>query len=433
MIHFRSRCVRLSIVAILGLIFSGCDRQPEKGNPDAAMGDNVRVVDSPEEESHEMPVLSFEVNAEQLLSARLPADETAKGWVRVFDGHTLFGWQIIGQANFRVEDGAIVVDRGKQGLLCTSTTWGDFELTLQFNADAGTNSGIFVRTPLDPEDPALDCYEINIAPDDNPFPTGSVVKRQKVDGEAAGPQKPGQWRDMKIIADGRKVTVELDGNVVCQYSDPVDLRARRIGLQHNSGRVAFRDIRIRPLGLEPMLDQELTQWKKYPDMDGDFTVNEDGDLHVNGGKNQLETRESYDNFFLLSQYKIDKPEMNSGIFFRCIPGDEMMGYECQINNDFVNGSRLSPADCGTGGIFRRQDARIVAGENGTWSTVLLHAYDNRVAGWVNGVQVSDWEDTRDEDENPRRGRRDQAGTIMIQGHDPETDVLYREMQITTID
>jgi len=162
-------------------------------------------------------------------------------------------------------------------------------------------------------------------------------------------------------------------------------------------------------------------------------MTDQGELHVQGGRTQLETQQEYGDFFLLADYKIDEPEMNSGIFFRCIPGDVMMGYECQVNNDFKNQSRLTPLDCGTGGIFRRQDARIVAGENGQWSTVMLHANGPKIAAWVEGIQVSDWEDTRQPDQNPRKGKRLKAGTIMIQGHDPGTDVLFRNLQIKPID
>lgn len=401
----------------------GCGSKTES-NPETGNGIKSLVAEPPlfEPETHE-------ANAEELLAARLPSDEAAEGWVRLFDGQTLFGWEITGKADFRIEDGAIVVDRGAQCLMCTSSTWADFELTFQFNADEKTNSGVFVRTPFDPDDPASDCYEINIAPPENPFPTGSIVKRKKATDEGIARYKPGTWQTMTVVAVGRDVTVSLDGEVVCEYADDVDLSARRIGLQHNSGRVQFREIKIKPLGMERMLDEELTKWTKYPEMNGEFSVNEQGELHVDGGKTQLETKASYGNFTMLAEYKIDAPNMNSGIFFRCIPGDEMMGYECQVNNDFKDGSRLSPLDCGTGGIFRRQDARVVAGENGSWSTVMLQANEAKISAWVNGVQVSDWEDTREAHENPRKGKRLEPGTIIIQGHDPETDVLFRNMQI----
>lgn len=412
------------------LLVTGCNRDTaEQPSPDAEV---VAQADPAPAAAVTFSPETYSASAAQLLDARLPATETAEGWVRLFDGHTLFGWEITGEANFRIEDGAIVVDQGAQCLMCSSSTWGDFELSFEFKADAETNSGVFVRTPFDPQDPADDCYEINIAPDDNPFPTGSIVKRQKVDGEAAGPQQPGQWRSMNVLADGKQVTVSLDSNVVCRYTDSVDLAPRRIGLQHNSGRVEFRNIKIRPLGLQPMLDKELSQWKKYPEMPGEFTVNENGELHVRGGKTQLETTASYGDFFLLAEYKIDDPLMNSGIFFRCIPGDEMMGYECQVNNGFKDDNRLTPLDCGTGGIFRRQDARVIAGENAEWSTVLLHANGSKISAWVGGVGVSDWDDTRDVHENPRKGKRLEPGTIMIQGHDPSTDVLFRNLKIVEL-
>jgi hypothetical protein len=375
---------------------------------------------------------SFETNADQLMSARLPPAAAADGWIRLFDGHTLFGWEITGKANWRVEQDTIVVDDGEKCFLCTSTTWQDYQLTLEFNADEATNSGIFLRTPLAPEDPAVDCYEVNIAPQDNPFPTGSIVKRQTADADVVPAQVAGQWRRMDIRVEGKSVQVSVDDKVVCEYTDTVELSPRRIALQHNSGRVAFRDIRLKPLGLDSLLDAELSLWTKYPDMPGEFTVTEDGALRVQGGKTQLESKQSFDDFVLLAEYKMDDAEMNSGIFFRCIPGDVMMGYECQISNERVDDNPLAPADYGTGGIFKRQEARIVAGEPGQWATVVLVARGRQLAAWVNGVQVSNVQDTREPDENPRKGSRLEAGTLMIQGHDEKTDALYRQLKIKPI-
>ncbi|TWU00841.1 3-keto-disaccharide hydrolase [Stieleria varia] len=411
------------------LIHCGCKQQTANTDPvatataDTTRGENEPFVFEPQ---------AYEASAEQLLAARLEPAEAAEGWVRLFDGHTLFGWEMAGQVNWHVEDQSLVADKGEQGLICTSTTWQDFEVTAEFNATETTNSGIFVRTPLEPMDPKIDCYEINIAPDSNAFPTGSLVGRQKVDAEKAGKQTPGQWRRMTIRAQGNEITVMLGTEIVCQYTDTVPVPARRIGLQHNSGRIAFRDIRIRPLGLKSTLDPELSQWTKYPEMPGSFSVNEDGELHVQGGRTQLETKERYGDFVLLADYKMPDPKINSGIFFRCIPGDEMMGYECQVSNEIKDGNPLTPVDHGTGGIFKRQTARVVAGNPDDWSTVLLMANGDHIAAWVGGVHVSDWQDTREPHENPRKGKRTEPGTIMIQGHDPTTDVLFRQIMIAPI-
>ncbi len=411
--------------AILLALFPGCRRDATAPAPLPPTGSSAAV------EPADTAPRSYEAGSEELLAARLPPTDAAQGWIRLFDGHTLFGWEIAGAANWRIEDKSIVVDSGDQCLLCTSTPWQDYELILEFNADANTNSGVFLRTPLDPEDPATDCYEVNIAPDDNPFPTAGIVKRQKAESSDS-PQPAGQWRTMKMRLEGNHLQVTVDDELVTDYTDPIGLPAGRIGLQHNSGRVAFRNIRLRPLGLQSLLDEELSKWTKYPEMPGEFTSTDEGWLHVKGGRTQLETKDSYDDFVMLAEYKLPTAEMNSGIFFRCIPGDEMMGYECQLSNETKDGNRLAPADCGTGGIFRRQDARLVAGEVDQWTTLVLVAHGPKMAAWVGGVQVSDWYDDRPSNENPRKGLRLEPGTIMIQGHDPGTDALLKQISIAEI-
>lgn len=421
---------RLGVACICVCVLVGCGRTPSDPateTPESAADANAELT-KPLDSEHAGP-REYEASAAELLASRLPADEAADGWIRLFDGHTLFGWEIAGEANWHVADGTISVDSGAPCLLCTSIPWHDYELTLEFNADPQTNSGVFLRTPLEPEDPATDCLEVNIAPDSNPFPTASVVGRIKAEANQLPEQTFNTWRRMTMRLQGENLVVNIDGNKACEL-DAQGLVGGRIGLQKNEGRIAFRDIRLRPLGLRSMLDEGLDQWKRYPEMPGSFQVNDEGWLHVVGGKTQLESRDTFGDFNLLAEYKMDDAANNSGIFFRCIPGDEMMGYECQISNETIDGDPLRPADAGTGGIFRRQDARVVAGEPGEWATVLLAARGPRFAAWVNGVQVSDVYDDRSPDENPRSGLRLRPGTLMIQGHDEQTDVLYRQLLIT---
>ena len=107
----------------------------------------------------------------------------------------------------------------------------------------------------------------------------------------------------------------------------------------------------------------------------------------------------------------------------------MNGYEGQIHNGFENDDRSQPKDCGSGGIFRRQDARRVVADDLSWFHMTLIADGAHMAAWVNGYQVSDWTDEREPNENPRNGLRLEPGTIMIQGHDPTTDISFRNLQI----
>jgi hypothetical protein len=414
-------------LALVCLCWTGCSRESSvKTNPmaEAESGTAAKPM---------APIApqTYEASAEQLLAARLPDDQAADGWIRLFDGQTLFGWEITGPANWRVQDGAIVVDDGANCLLCTSVPWDDYELELEYQADPTTNSGVFLRTPLEPESPETDCYEVNIAPTDNPFPTAGIVQRQKADAVPA--TKPDQWRTMRMVMSDKNLKVFVDNAKVNDYTDPIGLPAGRIGLQHNSGRVAFRNIRLKPLGLEPMLDKDLSQWKKYPEMPGKFSVDDEGHLRVVGGRTQLESTQTFGDFVLRARYRLATPEMNSGIFFRCIPGEEMMGYECQISNQVQDGNPLAPADTGTGGIFKRQDARVVAGNPDGFSTLVLVAHQETIAAWVDGVQVSNWFDDRKPDANPRRGLRLEPGTIMIQGHDPGTDATFAEIAVGAIE
>jgi hypothetical protein len=41
--------------------------------------------------------------------------------------------------------------------------------------------------------------------------------------------------------------------------------------------------------------------------------------------------------------------------------------------------------------------------------------------------VIDWIDTRDQDENPRKGLRLKPGTIQLQAHDRETDLEFHSV------
>ncbi|QEG43303.1 3-keto-disaccharide hydrolase [Roseimaritima ulvae] len=441
---FRGHTALLSGCMLIILLSLGCKPKPAADAPAADVANEPAEPAEPSEPAEPASTSTtpvdppadpptFELSGEDLLAARLPADETAEGWVRLFDGSTLFGWQITDTANWRVEDGAIVVDAGQRSFLATTSTWDNYELKLEFQADAKTNSGVFLRTQLHPESVATDCYELNIAPPDNPFPTGSLVERQRVEPEEVGEIDPAQWHSYHVRVDDQTITVQLDGKEILRYEDPNRVPAGLISLQHREGRVAFRDIRIRPLGLQPLLaGDDLAQWKQHPEYEGEFTIDDESNLSIKGGSGQLESRAQFGDFALLARCRTNAKDLNSGIFFRCIPGEKMNGYECQISNETVDGDPLKPGDAGTGGIFRRQPARIVAGEDQQWVSILLVANGPTMMAWVNGLQVSDWTDTRDPDPNPRRGLRVEPGTLMLQAHDPTTDLSFSDISVAPI-
>jgi hypothetical protein len=292
-----------------------------------------------------------------------------------------------------------------------------------------------LRSTANPQDVTQDCYELNIAPPDNPFPTGSLVKRKKVDADALGEVAADAWHTYRVRVEGDSIQVWLDGKSVMEYTDPHPLQRGYIGLQHNTGAIEFRNILMRPLGRKelPVGADWASAWSTSKKEGAKFTVTggEEG-LRLKGGSGQVESKQEWDDFVLQATYQLTDPSVNSGIFFRCIPGELLNGYECQLNHDFNNGHRIIPTDYGAGGIFNRQKARIVVGDGTEPTYVTILAEGFQIATWINGLQVADFADTRMPNPNPRKGARREAGTIAMQGHDESTEVVFSMIAVAPI-
>jgi hypothetical protein len=356
----------------------------------------------------------------------LSEQELNDGWILLFDGETTFGWKANSDANWKVADGVISVDGGTKGLLNTTTPLGDYVFKVDFRAPHGTNSGVFLRTPLEPKDPAKDCYELNIADESvSPFPTGSFVGRQK----ATGTHDTTAWRTFTVKAQGGHFTVSIDGEKVLDYQDPQPLGRGYIGLQFNEGKVEFRNVKLKPLGLESIFNgKDLAGWKEFPGKASKFSVTPEGWLNVKNGNGQLETELQVADFVLQTEVFSNGVFLNSGIFFRNIPGEFWQGYESQIMNGHF-GDRTKPIDYGTGAFYRRQKARKIVSDDFKWFHKTLIVAGDHMATWVNGYQVSDWTDDREPNDNARNGKRLAAGTLAIQGHDPKTDLSFRNIKL----
>ena len=362
-----------------------------------------------------------------LLPAGLTEADIANGWLALFDGETLFGWKDTKKsgANWRVVDNALVADGGKSSILRTTTEFDDYELKIDFQTTEKTNSGVFLRMRYKPGDVATDCYELNIAEPSNAFPTGSFVKRNKVEVK----HKNDQWRTFHLTVRGDQVTVKLDGETVNEYVDTAGVKRGYVGLQFNKGPIKFRNILLRPLNVDSIFNgKDLSQWDDSQAKDSKFTVTETGELKVIGGRGQLESKIQLADFVFSMQCRTNAIGLNSGIFFRSIPGEFTNGYESQIQNLGKDGDRSNPVDCGTGGIFRRSNARRINANDQQWFCKTIIATGPHISVWVNGLQVTDWKDKRKPHANPRKGLRTKKGTFILQGHDPTTDILFRNFQ-----
>lgn len=423
---------RLLIVVLVGMGLAGCRESP---TPD---GSTVRET-SPESSASSKPSLRVPKESGTKLSdpPEIVSPEQLKdGWIALFDGQTLFGWVANSETDWNVVDGAIVADSETPGLLLTTTKFKDYELRCEVWLEPGGNSGLFLRTVTHPESPTAGCLEFNLCDSHESFPTGSIVGHIGVQPKV---KIEGGWHTVEIAVWDDHVAASIDGEQVLsgRASGFVETSlGGRIGLQQNDGEIRFRNIMLRPLELDPIMESEsLAGWHAAPKGTKLNVANADGGVRLQG-KGYLESDDTYADFILQFQAKMNAADVNSGLFFRTQPSTPEApsnGYELQLQNTIANGDRTQPADYGdgfgTGAIFRRQPARYVNANDKEWFNVTLIARGNHFASWVNGLQVTDFSDTRPPDENPRRGRRDAAGHLSFQGHDEGTDISIRNMRI----
>jgi hypothetical protein len=202
--------------------------------------------------------------AQDAQNAGVTSEEARDGFVSLFDGRSLDGWQ--GDVKgYTVEDGAMVCKPG--GNLYTAKPYANFVLRFEFKLPPGGNNGVSIRTPLDsPLPSAFSGMEIQILDDDHPKHKdlhdyqfhGSIYG---VVPAKRGALKPvGQWNQEELAADGSRIKVTVNGNVIVDAdigkidktmdgkSHPGLHNAKGyIGWAGHGDPVAFRNVRIKEL------------------------------------------------------------------------------------------------------------------------------------------------------------------------------------------
>jgi len=324
----------------------------------------------------------------------MPGAFIDRGWIHLFDWATMFGWKIDGEA--KVEDGKLVLGGKKPTTAFTTTHFGPHILSFVFHYQ-GQKPGEFF---YDHEWHRLD----------------------------------GTWSAF----DGGHANLDQRG--------PIGFRVPA------GGKLTLTVVRLQPVHLRTIFNgRDLAGWKIFPGKKSTFSVNDKKELILKNGPGDLQTEGAWGNFVLQLQCISNGRFLNSGVFFRCRPGEYQNGYEAQIRNQFLPEPALSYAieefdpktrqfigkikikspavDYGTGGIYRRQPARRQMSRDMEWFTMTVIAHDSHIATWVNGIQVTDWTDNRPLSDNARTGCRLEAGPISLQGHDPTTDLGFRNLRI----
>jgi hypothetical protein len=180
--------------------------------------------------------------------------------VPIFDGKTFAGWE--GDLTiFRIQDGAIVggtLERqiARNEFLCTTKTYGDFELRLKVKllGGEGANAGIQFRTRRIPNHHEVSGYQADMGTGY----WGALYDESRRNKVLNGPDrdkmksviKADDWNDYVIRAEGRRIQLWINGVQTVDYveEDPAIESTGVTCLQIHGGPPSeawYRDITLR--------------------------------------------------------------------------------------------------------------------------------------------------------------------------------------------
>ncbi|MEO8051153.1 MAG: DUF1080 domain-containing protein [Acidobacteriota bacterium] len=202
-------------------------------------------------------IAAFAVAASTDALNTLTKKEAAQGWKMMWDGKTLDGLKVYGNATWTIKDGALV-SGGPGGWLGTADDYSNFALKGEFRtSEPHINSGIYIRRSRDAGDSHMMGYEMQIRnafPNDKPYDGKSDNHNGYYTGSFSGHLKShkepviemGKWNTVELTAEGDHFVVVINGNKVLD-DHQASFKTGAIGLQHTGQQIEFRNLKIKTL------------------------------------------------------------------------------------------------------------------------------------------------------------------------------------------
>jgi glucose/arabinose dehydrogenase/PKD repeat protein len=174
------------------------------------------------------------------------------GFVNLFDGKTLGGWDHAGPGSFTVVNGILTPQGGRGALWYSRQQYGDFALELEYEQDSvSSNSGIFLRIPDGNgaiANPQTKGYQVSILDrvEEARFRTGSIDGIDPADFLNVKPVGGG-YNKVRIEVRGQEYKIYWNDLLVNTVTGDREL-AGYIGLENNGGGIRFKNIRAAQLG-----------------------------------------------------------------------------------------------------------------------------------------------------------------------------------------
>ena len=403
---------------------------------------------------------------------------TEKGFVSIFNGKDLSGWQgLVGNPisraamspeklamaqkeadarlpeNWSVMNGEIrFTGKGFENL-CTTQEYGDFEMWVDWLITRDGDSGIYLRGT-----PQVQIWDTSLVKVGAQVGSGGLYNNQK------NPSKPlkvadnpvGEWNTFFIRMIGDKVTVLLNGELV---TDEVVLEnywnrnlpifaSGPLELQAHGTNLAFRSIYVREItsanyqlspaeiaeGYVPLFNgKDLDNWQgnKVDYKVVDQTIRIDPTA---GGNGNLFTNREYSDFSFRFEFQLT-PGANNGVGIRTpLEGDPAyVGMEIQVlDNTSPIYAKLQPYQY-HGSVYgvipaKREYLKPV----GEWNQEEIRIQGNHIRVTLNGTVIVDG-DLKEAskngtiDKNPHPGLQRKSGYIGFLGHGSE--VRFRNIRI----
>ena len=183
-----------------------------------------------------------------------PKDKDDEGWVQLFDGKDLDGWEAYDgkgkQADFSknwvVEDGVIHGSGPTSHLFAPKGPFKNFKYRAEVKIADKANSGMYFRTAKGPGFPKGYEAQVNSTHTD-PVRTGSLYNHVKVFDDLV---KPDTWFTQEIEAVGNHIVIKVNGKTTVDYEDKGDYFKEGYFAfqQHDPGsKVQIRKVEVKEL------------------------------------------------------------------------------------------------------------------------------------------------------------------------------------------
>jgi len=191
----------------------------------------------------------------------LAAEETEEGFVPLFNGKDLSGWE--GDKKLWIVEDGMLIGRSPgirhNDFLATTKEYGDFVLRFQIRLKPNNaNSGVQFRSKRVPNSHEVSGYQADVGG----AWWGKLYDEARRGKVLAGPKpetikkalKPDDWNDYEVKAVGPHVWLKINGTTTVDYTEPEPAekiaRSGIIAVQIHGGgplEVRFRNIRIQEL------------------------------------------------------------------------------------------------------------------------------------------------------------------------------------------